>query len=66
MSYILVDVEADGPIPGDSGMVCLGAIVVDPALDRTFYGQRKPISERWVLGATLTMKAEHGRKIPLK
>jgi DNA polymerase III epsilon subunit-like protein len=44
----MVDVEADGPIPGDYSMVCLGAIVVEPQLTRTFYGQLRPISERWV------------------
>jgi hypothetical protein len=43
MTYIMVDVEADGPIPGDYSMVCFGAIVVEPSLDRTFYGRLKPI-----------------------
>jgi len=47
MSYVMVDVEADGPIPGDYSMVCLGAIVVEPALNRTFYGQLRPISDQW-------------------
>lgn len=44
----MVDIEADGPIPGDYSMICLGAIIVEPALDRTFYGRLRPISERWV------------------
>ncbi|MCB9757943.1 MAG: exonuclease [Candidatus Omnitrophica bacterium] len=48
MSYIMVDIEADGPIPGDYSMVCLGAIVVEPSLTKTFYGQLKPISEKWL------------------
>jgi len=48
MTYIMVDVEADGPIPGDYSMVCFGAIVVEPSLDRTFYGQLQPISEKWI------------------
>ena len=48
MTYIMVDVEADGPIPGDYSMVCFGAIVVEPSLDRTFYGRLKPISEKWI------------------
>ena len=43
----MVDVESDGPIPGDFSMVCFGAIVVEPGLSRTFYGKLKPISERW-------------------
>jgi hypothetical protein len=37
MSYVMVDVEADGPIPGDYSMVCFGAVVVEPSLSRTFY-----------------------------
>jgi len=48
MSYIMVDIESDGPIPGDYSMICFGAIVVEPALSRTFYGQLRPISERWI------------------
>ncbi|MBC8072543.1 MAG: exonuclease [Deltaproteobacteria bacterium] len=48
MTWIMVDVETDGPIPGDYSMVCIGAIVVEPALDRTFYAQLRPISERWL------------------
>jgi hypothetical protein len=44
----MVDVEADGPIPGDYSMICLGAIIVEPALNRTFYGKLKPISEKFI------------------
>lgn len=44
MSYIVVDVEADGQVPGINSMVCFGAIIVTPELDRTFYGEMKPIS----------------------
>lgn len=47
MSYIMVDVESDGPIPGDYSMICLGAIVVEPSLSKTFYGRLRPISEKW-------------------
>ncbi len=43
----MVDVESDGPIPGDYSMICFGAIVVEPSLQKTFYGQLKPISEKW-------------------
>ncbi len=48
MSYIMVDVEADGPIPGDYSMISFGAVVVDKALDKTFYGQLKPISDNYI------------------
>jgi hypothetical protein len=47
----MVDVEADGPIPGDFSMIALGAIVVDPRLDRTFRALIRPISDRWVSSA---------------
>jgi hypothetical protein len=48
MSLIVVDVEADGPIPGKYSMVSLGAVVVEPSLSRTFYGRTRPISESWL------------------
>lgn len=47
MSYIVVDVEADGPIPGDYSMICFGAVLVDDTLDKTFYGTIQPISDRY-------------------
>lgn len=46
--YIVVDVEADGPIPGYYSMVSFGAVVVDNQLDKTFYGEVKPISDKWI------------------
>ncbi|HEY5945595.1 MAG TPA: exonuclease domain-containing protein [Kofleriaceae bacterium] len=48
MAYVMVDIEADGPIPGDFSMISFGAIVVEKSLDRTFAAQLRPISERWV------------------
>jgi DNA polymerase III epsilon subunit-like protein len=48
MKYISVDVEADGAIPYKYSMVCFGAVVVEPELNRSFYGQTKPISEFYV------------------
>ncbi len=48
MTYIMVDIESDGPIPGDYSMVSFGAIVVDEALDKSFYGQLKPISDQFI------------------
>ena len=48
MTIISVDVESDGPIPGDYSMISFGAVVVEPGLERTFYGQLKPISDRWL------------------
>lgn len=48
MSYIMVDVETDGPIPGKYSMISFGAAIVQPELSNTFYGQLKPISENWI------------------
>jgi hypothetical protein len=56
MSYFMVDVEADGPIPGRYSMVSFGAIVVEPALNRTFYGQVRPISEEFIPEALAVSK----------
>lgn len=44
MTWFAVDVEADGPIPGDYSMICFGAVIVEPGLTRKFYGQTAPIS----------------------
>lgn len=46
---IVVDVESDGGLLGTNSMVCFGAVVVDKAgkLDKTFYGQCKPISPKY-------------------
>src|SRR5690242_3862534 len=46
--YVMVDTESDGPIPGDYSMICFGAIIVEPELNRTFYGKLKPISEVYI------------------
>ncbi len=48
MSYIVVDVESDGPIPVEYSMVCFGAVIADKSLSKTFYGQTKPISDKWI------------------
>ena len=47
MSYVIVDVEADGPIPGDYSMVSFGAVLLTPDLDKTFYAQLRPMTDSW-------------------
>jgi len=47
MSYISVDVEADGEIPYKYSMVCFGATIIEDGLKKTFYGKIKPISKEW-------------------
>jgi hypothetical protein len=48
MTWIMVDVEADGPCPGDYSMVSFGAVVVEPKLEYAFYGKLRPVSEKFV------------------
>lgn len=44
----MVDIEADGPIPGDYSMISLGALIVEPGLAREFSARLRPISERFI------------------
>jgi hypothetical protein len=47
VSWFSVDVEADGPIPGDYSMIAIGACMVsDPSVN--FLGYLAPISNLWV------------------
>jgi DNA polymerase III epsilon subunit-like protein len=48
MSFFVVDVESDGPIPAEFSMVCFGAVLFDDALDKSFYGRTRAVSERFV------------------
>lgn len=48
MPLIVVDVESDGPVPPIYSMVCFGAVIVDKYLNKTFYGQTKPISSNYI------------------
>jgi DNA polymerase III epsilon subunit-like protein len=47
MSYVIVDIESDGPIPAEFSMVCFGAVTLDGSADESFYGRTKPISDRF-------------------
>lgn len=47
MSWFVVDVETDGPIPSPYSMVCFGAVIVEDPIKHTFYGRTKPISDKW-------------------
>jgi DNA polymerase III alpha subunit (gram-positive type) len=48
VSYVMVDVEADGPIPGDYSMISFGAVIVERSLSKTFYAELQPISPQWI------------------
>jgi len=51
MSLFVVDVESDGQIIGKHSMVCFGVVKLTPELDKTFYGQTKPISNEYIQSA---------------
>lgn len=51
MSIIMIDIESDGPIPGDYSMISFGAVLVNRALDKTFYAQLRPISDKFIPAA---------------
>lgn len=48
MPFVMVDVEADGPVPGIYSMVSLGAVIVEPGLKRRFYIEMHPVTELFV------------------
>ena len=57
MSYIMVDVEADGPMAGDYSMVCFGAVVMEAGLNRTFYRKLRSTSNGFILEAEGVMRS---------
>ncbi|HUI88499.1 MAG TPA: hypothetical protein VLX61_07205 [Anaerolineales bacterium] len=44
----MVDIESDGPIPGDYSMISFGAVVVEESLNHTLYARLRPISDQWM------------------
>ena len=48
MSFYVIDIEADGPIPPKYSMVCFGAVKIVEGFPDTLYGTTKPISENWI------------------
>lgn len=46
-ALVVVDVEADGPIPPVYSMVSFGAVIVTPELNKMFYSRVSPISDKW-------------------
>ena len=49
MSYFMIDVETDGPIPGDFSMIEIGVVLVRAPLTTAprFHGKLRPISDRF-------------------
>ena len=46
-TYISVDVEASGPIPGEYSMLSIGACEVE-SIENTFYIEIQPITEKFI------------------
>lgn len=46
-TYISVDVEASGPIPGEFSLLSVGACVVGRT-DKTFYTELKPLNQNFI------------------
>jgi len=51
MSCYIIDIEADGPIPGDYSMIEIGAIKLTENLDNTFYLDIKPMTNKFSIPA---------------
>lgn len=45
--YFSVDIECDGPAPGEYSMVEIGAVIVEDGLARTFFATLAPISDKF-------------------
>lgn len=61
-TFISVDIETDGPIPGPYSMLALGAVVVAQP-DRRFYREFRPISDRFVPEALAVSGLDRDRLI---
>jgi len=46
-THMMVDIEANGPIPGDYSMTSLGAVIINEELNKTFKINIKPISKKF-------------------
>lgn len=66
MSYIMVDIEADGPIPGDYSMICLGAVIVDQEPETAFYGKLKSYIRGIHSPGSGSIRVQQGRNIYLR
>lgn len=50
MSWVVIDVESNGPCPGLFSMISFGAVLLTEELDQTFYGQTLPLNENYKEG----------------
>ena len=47
MKLIMIDIESDGPVPGDFSMVAFGAVFVQTGLKERFSAKLKPVSSNF-------------------
>lgn len=63
MTWLIVDVESDGPCPGLFSMVSIGIVKLDRALETTFYGKFAPLEgaryQEEALAVSGTTRKEH-------
>lgn len=57
--WVMVDVEANGPWVPEYSMIQVGAVVVEPALNRTFRANLLPLNENRVEGALKVVGVTH-------
>jgi DNA polymerase III epsilon subunit-like protein len=46
--HISFDIEADGSLIGTHAMISIGAVIITPELDKTFYREIKPITDEYI------------------
>jgi DNA polymerase III epsilon subunit-like protein len=46
-TYISIDIECDGPTPGEYSMIEIGAVIIEDGLKRTFFAQIAPITDKF-------------------
>lgn len=60
MSWIMVDIEADGPAPGLYSMIEIGAVLVEPGLTERFHARMRPLEgAAWQADALKVFKTDH-------
>jgi hypothetical protein len=69
MSWFMVDVEANGPIPGDYSMTEIGVIRMDKDLEHApwFHGKFQPLpGANWDPNAYLVVKYDHAHAMTFR
>lgn len=46
--HVVVDIEGNGPLVGIHSMISIGAVILDNKLDKTFYVEMAPLTDKYV------------------